>query len=123
MARRAATRYHFTVPKDASQWRVETGSQVYLPAFSGTIWIDTETARVLRLEIESRGIPEGFPIAKAESALDYEFITLGQQQYLLPSSAAILSCEAGTRVCSKNEIQFKHYKAYGAESKITFEEK
>ena len=123
MLRREAIRYQFTVKRESSQWRVDTGSQVYTPAYSGTIWIDGETARVLRIEIESRGIPEGFPVAKAETTIDYDFVALGSQKFLLPSTAALLTCESGTKVCSKNEIQFRHYRTFGAESKITFEEK
>ena len=121
--RRESVRFQFTVPREASQWRVQAASQVYLPAYSGTIWIDVETSRVLRLELESRGIPEGFPVSKAETMVDYDFIALGSRKFLLPSAAASLVCETGTKVCSKNEIQFRHYKTFGAESKITFEEK
>jgi hypothetical protein len=122
IGRRQSVRYQFTVPKDASQWRVQAEAQIYLPAYSGTIWLDAESARVLRLEMESRGIPEGFPVAKAESTVDYEFVRLGDRQYLLPAAAALLSCEAVTRVCAKNEIQFRHYRTFGAESTITFED-
>lgn len=118
---RPAIRFQFSVPREASQWRVQAVSQVYLPAYSGTLWLDAETSNVLRIEIESRGIPDGFPVAKAETTIEYDFIALGGRKYLLPNAAALLTCEAGSKICSKNEIQFRHYKSFGADSKITFE--
>lgn len=122
IARRETVRYQFSVPKEASNWRVVNTSQLYLPAYSGTIWLDAESARVLRIEMESRGIPEGFPISKVETTLDYDFVTLAGQKHLLPVSAAALACEAQSKICSKNEIQFRGYRAFTAESKILFDE-
>src|SRR5258706_3505005 len=40
--------YKFEVPRERSRWRIEAPSQLYFPAFRGTIWIDRETLRVLR---------------------------------------------------------------------------
>jgi len=65
---RGATTFKFDVTREHSHWRVSIAGQLYYPAFRGTVWIDRETSRVLRLEIESRNMPLLFPLAKVEEA-------------------------------------------------------
>ena len=119
---RPAQSYRFTVPRESSVWRLQAESQVYLPAYSGTLWLDNESARVLRIELEARGIPSTFPFNKAETAVDYEFVSLGSRKYLLPTQSAVLSCSTGSSSCSKNTIEFRNYKLFGAQSEVSFDD-
>jgi hypothetical protein len=99
-------------------------AQLYYPAFRGTVWIDRETSRVLRLEMESRNMPLLFPLVKVETAVDYEFVRLAATQpFLLPTTSEVLSCEQGSSRCTRNRIEFRNYRKFGAESGITFDEK
>jgi hypothetical protein len=99
------------------------GSQSYMPAYSGAVWIDPQTARVLRIEMEGKGLPDSFPIDHVESATDYSYIRLGDaQQYLLPVHSENLSCQRGTLYCSRNVIDFRNYHKYTGESSIKFGE-
>jgi hypothetical protein len=124
IAGRSATTFKFDVPRERSHWRVMTAAQLYYPAFRGTVWIDRETSRVLRLEIESRNMPLLFPLVKVETAVDYEFVRLAATQpFLLPTTSEVLSCEQGSSRCSRNRIEFRNYRKFGAESGITFDEK
>jgi hypothetical protein len=103
---------------------VSVAAQLYYPAFRGTVWIDRETSRVLRLEIESRSMPLLFPLAKVEEAVDYDFVRLATPEpFLLPTVSEVLSCQQGSSHCSRNRIEFRNYRKFGAESGITFEEK
>jgi hypothetical protein len=93
-----------------------------LPAYRGSIWIDKETSRVLRIEMQAYQMPEGFPFDKVESATDYEFVRIGgDHEYLLPVHAETLSCERGTNMCSRNVIDFRNYHKYAGEAEIKFE--
>jgi hypothetical protein len=124
IAGRSATTFKFDVPRERSHWRVMTTAQLYYPAFRGTVWIDRETSRVLRLEIESRNMPLLFPLVKVETAVDYEFVRLAATQpFLLPTTSEVLSCEQGSSRCTRNRIEFRNYRKFGAESGITFDEK
>jgi hypothetical protein len=97
------------------------GSQGYSPAYKGSVWIDPQTGRVLRIEMEAYGFPESFPTDHVESATDYQYIRLGDaKQYLLPVHAETLSCQRGTNMCSRNTIDFRNYHKYSGESTITF---
>ena len=113
--------YTLDVKRENSHWILHFGSQTYQPAYRGTIWIDPRTARVLRVELEARDLPSGFPTDHVESAVDYQYVRLGgTQDYLLPVHAETLSCQRGTSFCSKNNIDFRNYHKYTGESNIHF---
>ena len=116
--------FKFEVTRERSRWRVSVGGQLYYPAYRGTIWVDKETSRVLRIESESRNVPPLFPLNKVEQAVDYGFVRLtAAEPFLLPTQAEVLSCEQGSTRCIRNKIEFRNYRKFGAESEITFGEK
>ncbi len=117
---RSAMLFDFTVEQPNSHWTIRTQQEQYLPAYQGTLWIDKETARILRIEMQARKIPSAFPLDRVESAVDYNFVKIGTASVLLPVHADVLSCERGSRQCSHNAIDFRNYKKFGAESNVTF---
>jgi hypothetical protein len=121
---RSATTFKFEISRERSGWRISDGGQLYYPAMRGTIWIDKETSRVLRLEKETRNMPLLFPLVKVEVAVDYDFVRLSTPEpFLLPITSEVLSCEQGSTHCVRNKIEFRNYRKFGAESGITFDEK
>jgi hypothetical protein len=113
--------YKFEVPRERSHWRVEVAAQLYYPAYQGTVWIDRETSRLLRIEQQARNIPSLFPFDTVETAADYDFVRLATPEaFLLPVDAEVLSCERGTSHCARNRIEFRNYRKFGAESNVTF---
>jgi hypothetical protein len=118
-----AKMYDFDVAREHSHWSIHAGAQMYQPAFSGAVWIDPKTSRVLRIEMQAKGMPGEFPLDHVESATDYEYIRLGDaQQYLLPVHAETLSCQRSSNLCAKNVIDFRNYHKYTGESNIKFGE-
>src|ERR1035437_8929906 len=116
-----AKMYDFEVTHEGSHWNIHTASQTYVPAYVGSVWIDPATARVLRIEMDAKGFPAEFPTDHVESAIDFQYIRLGDlKQYLLPVHAETLTCQRGTVQCSRNVIDFKNYHKYTGESTITF---
>jgi hypothetical protein len=121
---RSAYVYSFEVARELSRWRIEAPSQLYYPATKGSVWIDKETSRVLRVEQQGKGMPALFPFDTIETTVDYDFIRLGTSgPYLLPVESEVLSCQRGTSICSRNKIEFRNYRKFGAESNITFDDK
>jgi hypothetical protein len=113
--------YDFDVKRENSHWDVKIGSQSYAPAYRGSVWIDPQTGRVLRIEKEGYNLPESFPVDHVESATDYQYVRLGDaKQYLLPVHAENLMCQRGTDNCSKIVIDFRNYHKYAGESTVTF---
>ena len=120
---RSAYVFKFEVPRERSHWRIEAPSQLYFTAFNGSVWIDKDTSRVLRIEMEGRGLPLLFPFDTVETAVDYSFVRLAaNDEHLLPVEAETLNCQRGTNLCSRNKIEFRNYRKFGAESTITFGE-
>lgn len=115
---RKAKLYDFKVEQERSQWRVGLPGQTYYPAYRGSLWIDIETARVLRLEMQGVKMPQSFPIDTVETALDFDFVKIGGGNYLVPVHSEILSCFRAESVCSKNVIDFRNYRKFGAQSDI-----
>ena len=114
--------YDFAVERSRSHWRIQAASQAISPAYAGSIWIDSKSHRVLRIEMEAKELPREFPFDKVESAVDYQYVRLGGEvQFLLPVHGETLSCQRGTSLCSRNVIDFRNYHKYTSESSITFE--
>jgi hypothetical protein len=117
---RIAKVYTFAVTKEHSHWRIQGGTQWILPAYKGTIWLDKETYRALRIEMEAINMPQAFILDHTETAADYDFMLIKDQKILLPTHAEVLSCERGSYNCSRNAIDFRNYHAYTGESSISF---
>ncbi len=90
-------------------------------AYSGTVWVDVETGRVLRIEQAAEDFQRGFPITLAESAVEYDWIKVGEQKYLLPVSAEVLMGSDINRTYSRNVIELKNYKVFETGIKMVIE--
>jgi hypothetical protein len=109
--------YDYSVPKTESHWEIRMGSSVK-PSYSGAVWIDPGSGRVLRIEMGTKSLPAGYPADKVETIVDYNWVTIGGTKYLMPVKSDNLSCQTGTFDCSKNEIEFKNYRKFAVESNI-----
>jgi len=110
--------YDFRVRRENSHWMLHAGSQTVAPAYGGSVWVDPKTARVLRIEMQTRDMPSDFPMESVESAVDYSYVTIGGTSVLLPVRAESLGCERGTSDCSHNIIEFRNYHEFRVEIKI-----
>jgi hypothetical protein len=113
--------YDFTVERERSSWKVSVPGQYIMPAYKGSVWIDKDGAHTLRIEMQGRDIPEEFPLITVETAVDYDYITLGMpEKFLLPVHAEVLSCKRGSNECERNSIEFRNYHKFTGESVIKF---
>ncbi len=120
-AGRTALVYDFSVDREHSHWQIMVASQLVKPPYQGSVWIDKETHRVLRIEMQATHLPDAFPTDKVEMATDYEFVRFGERQYLVPVHAESMGCQRDSNNCSRNAIDFRNYHRYAGESSITFE--
>jgi hypothetical protein len=119
----SAKEYGFRVAHQNSHWEVKDGSRSYAPGYTGNVWIDPATARVLRIEMVARDFPGNFITNHVESATDYGYVRLGgKERYLLPVHSETLSCrdELTYSRCARNTIDFRDYKKFEGQSTITF---
>ncbi|HEX4231093.1 MAG TPA: hypothetical protein VHZ07_20620 [Bryobacteraceae bacterium] len=117
----SAVVYDFKVLLKHSDWRIVVGGQMLEPAYSGSVWIDSSTGHVRRIEMSANNIPKDFPLDTVEWAVDYDHVSLDATHvFLLPVHAENLSCQRGSTICTKNAVDFRDYHKYSGESSITF---
>jgi S1-C subfamily serine protease len=106
---RAAYKYDYSVEQPNSNWEIHASAESYHPAYTGTIWIDKENSRVIRIEMAAKNLPSAFPLDAVESALDYDYVPISDQRFLLPAHSETLNCTRGTAECRRNVIDFRNY--------------
>jgi hypothetical protein len=117
---RRALVYEFEIKQQNSNLSLKADRTSAVVGSRGRIWVDREKNRVLRFEQIATEIAPGFPIVAASSLIDYEWVTINELPYLLPSHADVLitSVYRGQTVQKRNEIRFRGYQKYGAELKV-----
>lgn len=88
-----------------------------ITGMKGRIWIDRENFRVLRVESEATEIPETFPIRSAKRVIDYDWVDISSEKYLLPlvSDVRLTSRQDKNVYETRNIIKFKDYQKYGTD--------
>lgn len=119
---RKAWRYEYSVAQANSSWTLHADGKDVKPAYVGSVWIDKQTFRVLRLEMAARGLAGDFPLDTAESAVDYGFVTIAGQDLLLPVDSDGLSCTRNTTECTRERTEYTNYRKFDASSNITFDD-
>jgi hypothetical protein len=114
--------YEYEVEQPYSSLNLKADkSQMARVGSRGRVWIDREQDRVLRFEQIATEIPADFPITAASSLIDYDWVTINERPYLLPSHADILITalyKGRQAVQSRNDIRFRGYQKFGAELKV-----
>ncbi|MEO6655307.1 MAG: hypothetical protein ABIO36_04430 [Pyrinomonadaceae bacterium] len=120
---RRALVFDFSVDRDhAKQGITAVGysTDSTITGMKGRLWIDRDNARVLRVESEATEIPDTFPVRTAKRLIDYEWVTIVDEKYLLPSLSDVrLTMREKANVYeTRNLIRFKDYQKYGTDVKI-----
>ena len=110
--------YH--VSQARSQWHVTYDNEEdIITAYRGLLYVDQETRQVLRITMEAVDMPPSFPIHYATDVLDYDYQTLGDQQFLLPLKGEVRINTS--EVYTKNDNEFRLYHKYSSESAIKYD--
>lgn len=89
------------------------------PRFLGFTTISTSCHAVIRLTIEPE-MPESFPVREIHQTVNCKYVEIDGHQYLLPATSTVQSRTAG--MGSRNEIEFRRYQKYAADTTITFDD-
>jgi hypothetical protein len=118
---RRAIVYGFEISVDKKPESITAaGSGSTVTGMRGKIWIDRELARVLRVESAATDIPVDFSVRAASRIIDYDWVKISDEKYLLPSQSDVrLTSRYGKEMYeTRNVIRFKEYQKYGSEVKI-----
>ncbi|MBV9960052.1 MAG: hypothetical protein JO360_16620 [Acidobacteria bacterium] len=117
--------YEYQIRQDVSHWRIIERERGVTVGYHGRIWVDRELARVLRLEMVAE-MPAGFPVSAVTNTIDYDWVTIADQRYLLPSQAeSIVASMQGPQLTlfqTRNDTRFRGYQKYGSEVKVIEED-
>jgi hypothetical protein len=116
---RLAHVYKYRVLLSRSRWRINYEKrQEIVVGYSGLVYIDAELPMVVRITMDAENIPASFPIQQASTILDYDFTKIGDAEFMLPLKAEVHMREG--KLMIKNEVEFRNYRKFGAETTITF---
>jgi hypothetical protein len=112
--------FNYFIDSAHSIWYLEDkGSEQRIKtAYKGLVYGDPSTGEIDRITFEAVDIPKSFPINKTSEVLDYDLVPISGQQFVLPLSAK-LWMKSG-RESSKNEIEFRMFRKYDADSFIKY---
>ncbi len=91
-----------------------------VPAYRGLLYIDVDTNMIMHVTQEPYNIPSSFPVRASKEVLDYDFQKIGDSQFLVPLKVVLTS--RTIKYLSKNEIEFRLYQKFGADTTIKFDE-
>lgn len=112
--------FFYRVRQSRSRWHVMyEHKQEIVPGYTGLVYVDRDSHAVMRITLDAENIPPSFPIQQAGSVLDYDHAEISGQQFILPLRAVVRLRVA--RNLSKNEVEFRMYRKFGAEATIKFE--
>ncbi|HEX8286409.1 MAG TPA: hypothetical protein VF556_00320 [Pyrinomonadaceae bacterium] len=117
---RRAIVFDYAITREKAKQRVTASGYITDSAttgMKGKIWIDRENSRVLRVESEATELPEAFPIKSAKRTIDYDWVTISEEKYLLPSLSDVRLTfrESGKIFETRNLIRFKEYQKFGTD--------
>jgi hypothetical protein len=114
--------YDFRVPQETSKLQVKAESAPTIVAgYSGTVWIDEESKRVLRIDQAVDDLPKNYPVTNSESSVDYDILKLRglDVDFLLPIRAEFIIADRRQKQYFRNLIYFKFYRKFETDIKIT----
>lgn len=113
--------YDFIVPKESSKLVLKAeGADPLIVGYSGAVWIDVETKKVLRIDQALDDLPKSNPVTHSESSVNYDIIKLRglDVDFLLPTSAEFIIADRRQKRYFRNLIHFKFYRKFETDVKL-----
>jgi hypothetical protein len=114
--------YDYRVPREYSKLTVKVeGASAVIAGYSGSVWIDEETKRVLRINQVLDDLPKNYPGGIFETSLDYDIVKLSglDIDFLLPIQSEVIFSDRRRKEYRRNLIYFKFYRKFETDIKIT----
>jgi hypothetical protein len=114
--------YEFHLPAvNNTFWTVRgTDGRILKPEFRGQLWLEQQTGRPLREELEPVSLPASSGVASLKTVTDYTMTSVGDVgAFLLPVSSESTICFLRSKVsCSTNVLVFHDYRKFAATTRI-----
>ncbi len=111
--------FSYKVLTGHSKYSISAGKDNRIIAgYHGLIYVDRDNTAVMKITLQADDIPTGFPIREVNLTLDYDQVEISGREFILPLKAVITS-RSGAKFLSRNEVEFRMYRKFTAESTIT----
>jgi hypothetical protein len=87
-------RYAFHVSQEKSQFVVRHGPNEAIVEYGGSLWIDSGTLDLVRLEVKSERIPRNLGIDMVQETIRYKPVQIRETSFLLPMKSELVAIEA-----------------------------
>jgi len=115
-----AIRYDYAVPQVASGYQIQAGSAAAIVGYHGSFWVDPDTLDLIRLEVSADDIPNRLKVASAVDRMEYDRISIGSSQFLLPRGAEMdITDSSGGE--SQNRVRLQACHEFVGESALSFQ--
>jgi len=117
--------FAFRVPQSRSHFTIYDGEarRSITSGYHGLIYADRDNSMVMRYKFECEDLPADFPVKAVALDVNYDYINLGGQKYVLPLKTEVKSTAMTARgkYMSWNEAEFRMYRKFGTDTSITFD--
>jgi hypothetical protein len=111
--------FSYRVTQPRSRWHINYDKRMDIIAgYTGLVYVDKDNPMIHRVTLKAEDIPISFPIQQASTVLDYDMQNISGSDFVLPLRAEIRMREG--KMLSRNEVEFRLYRKFGADSTITF---
>jgi len=117
--------FSYRVPLEYSDFSIRSSQDAkdpgvtVLAGYHGEIFVDRDLSAIMRITKEADNIPASFPVQQASETLDYDYIKLGDSEFLLPLSVDVRM--HSVRLWLKNVKEFRLYRKFSADAVIKFD--
>jgi VWFA-related protein len=109
--------FEYKVDRNNNSMLLSDSSRKIYSGFHGLAYIDSSTMGVRRVTMEADDLPANFSIHAASISVDYDYVTVGQHEYLMPVRGTI-RLKRGRREADLNQIVFQDYRRYASQTRI-----
>jgi len=112
-------RYDFVVPQERSTFAVKHGEAAAIVSYHGSIWADSETLDLVRIELRADRMPPGLGLRFVAEDIHYGVVRIGDTDVLLPDHADIEAADVGS-THSVDLFSLENCRQFSAESSVAF---
>jgi VWFA-related protein len=94
----------------------DNSSRIYA-GFHGLAYIDSATLGIRRITMEADDLPLAFSIHAASIAVDYDYVSIGAHDYLMPTRGTI-RLKRGRHEADLNQFVFQDFRRYASKTKV-----
>ena len=111
--------YRFQSPQDGCFDLLTDGLYSYNPVRTGRFLVDDTSGRVVRVEVECKGLPQGFRVLEQKEILSWDSVKIGDTSHWLPVTYDFVFRYA-TGTLWHGDVDYRNHRNFEAATSVTF---